>query len=109
MTFEEVQFIANISGLQYTRSELTLLLLGIYNKRKLNDQLLRIYSRLHISEDDYQFKVNSEGRLVVNRHEEKVVFSEPTQFIAEELQEISTNEFLAWALSCPLLVNMKVV
>lgn len=83
-------------------------MLGVYNKRKLLAQLLRVYSRLHLSEDDYQFRVNADGRLVVNREDERAIFTEPTTFIAEELQNVRTTDFVAWAMSCPSMTNMKV-
>lgn len=88
--------------------QLTLLLLGIYQKRKVNSQLLRVYSRLHLSEEDYTFRLNPEGRLLVNKEEEYAAFHDTETFVAQELEEAPVVDFIGWLFSCPTLINPQV-
>eukprot|EP00981_Chlorochromonas_danica_P006986 scaffold1510_cov176-Ochromonas_danica.AAC.6 len=96
LTFEELQFFLNNFGLSYTKPE-----------RKVNSQLLRVYSRLHLSEEDYTFRLNPEGRLLVNKEEEYAAFHDTETFVAQELEEAPVVDFIGWLFSCPTLINPK--
>ncbi len=66
-------------------------------------QLLRVYSKQNLSQQEYSFEINQKNELLVQYDEREAVI------IVDHINKVKIEEFIAWFLACPKFIDFEVL